>query len=296
MLIVIPAMALASSPLDGRFCALVRDEAALVDVIGSESAVASGRFRITSDARLSARNPRKAGWRSVSSCVHSVSTSIPDVRKLYGPAVRFGDTTDEFLDACEQALAESESQQEERRTLMRNITARTSWDKTVAQMQTLIDAAARAGLTEAARAMLEAPPIPKPRESHVPLPICAARFGYPLRGGFQALMNGFLPLFQGELELNAEVTRVSPLQQTVTLADGRRYRYDTLISTLPLPQFIAAMGEEAPLEIRHAARQLRHVSIRRDRREAPPASAVRPPESARHSGDGRPRCQDSCRF
>lgn len=413
-----------------------------------------------------------------------VSTSIPDVRKLYAAVVRFGDTPDEFLDACEQALAESESQQEERRTLMRSITARTSWDKTAAQMQTLIDAAARAGLTEAARTMLEAPPIPKPRDTNVPLPICApcvvlgggptglsagyhygagsvivekeasiggwcrsiedagftfdhaghimfsndpyvqelyglllgdnvhwqnreawifsqgvytrypfqgalyglppdvlkecligaiearfgrltqgstvtagsapdrdccadgtdvaasllatcttsdapnnfeqfihctwgagvakyfalpynrklwtvpltemetswlggrvplpdleamidgalrpvgkpmgpnARFGYPLRGGFQALMNGFLPLLQGELQLNAEVTRVSPLQQTVTLADGRRYRYDTLISTLPLPQFIAAMGEEAPLEIRDAARQLRHVSIR----------------------------------
>jgi len=416
-----------------------------------------------------------------------VSTSIPDVLKLYAPVVNFGDTPDEFLDACERALAESESQQEGRRALMRSITSRSSWDKTVMQMATLIDAAARTGLTEAARAMLEAPPIPKLRDPHDQLPsyapcvvlgggptglsagyhygagsvivekeatvggwcrsiedkgftfdhaghimfsndayvqelyrlllgdnihwqnreawifsqgvytrypfqgalyglppdvlkecligaiearfgrlrdgspataemsddrdCCAdgtgvtggelatsapsdkpnhgnnfeefiqrtwgagvakyfalpynrklwtvpltemetswlggrvplpdleamiegalrpvgkpmgpnARFGYPLRGGFQALMTGFLPLLRGELHLNAAVTRVSPTQQVVTLADGRRYRYDTLISTLPLPQLIAAMGDEAPLEIHEAARRLRHVSIR----------------------------------
>ena len=32
-----------------------------------------------------------------------------------------------------------------------------------------------------------------------------ARFGYPLRGGFQALMNGFLPHMKGELRLNTKV-------------------------------------------------------------------------------------------
>jgi len=89
-----------------------------------------------------------------------------------------------------------------------------------------------------------------------------ARFGYPLRGGFQALMNGFLPLLRGDLALCAAVTRVSPLLRAVTLADGRRFHYDTLISTLPLPEFIKAMGDEAPLEIRRAASELRHVSIR----------------------------------
>ena len=37
-----------------------------------------------------------------------------------------------------------------------------------------------------------------------------ARFGYPLRGGFQALMDGFLPHMKGKLELNAKVAAVSP--------------------------------------------------------------------------------------
>jgi protoporphyrinogen oxidase len=65
-----------------------------------------------------------------------------------------------------------------------------------------------------------------------------ARFGYPLRGGFQALMNGFLPLLRADLVLSADVERVSPLLRAVTLADGGRFHYDTLISTLPLPVLI----------------------------------------------------------
>ena len=88
------------------------------------------------------------------------------------------------------------------------------------------------------------------------------RFGYPLRGGFQSLMNGFLPLLRGDLMLHADVERVSPLLRTVTLKDGRRFRYDTLISTMPLPLLIAAIGDEAPADVRRAAGELRHVSIR----------------------------------
>ncbi|HSV18264.1 MAG TPA: NAD(P)-binding protein [Casimicrobiaceae bacterium] len=89
-----------------------------------------------------------------------------------------------------------------------------------------------------------------------------ARFGYPLRGGFQALMNGFLPLLRGDLQLRAAVEHVSPLQRTVSLADGRRFHYDTLVSTMPLPKLIAAMRDEAPAEIRRLASELRHVSVR----------------------------------
>jgi protoporphyrinogen oxidase len=89
-----------------------------------------------------------------------------------------------------------------------------------------------------------------------------ARFGYPLRGGFQALMNGFLPHIKGKIELGAEVVQVLPREHIVALADGRRFRYDDLISTMPLPELIKAIGDEAPAEVRMAARGLRHVSIR----------------------------------
>jgi UDP-galactopyranose mutase len=89
-----------------------------------------------------------------------------------------------------------------------------------------------------------------------------ARFGYPLRGGFQALMNGFLPLLNCELSLKTSVLQVSPRQRTLRLDDGRSIGFDSLISTMPLPRLVEACGEEAPAEVRAAAQALRHVSVR----------------------------------
>jgi UDP-galactopyranose mutase len=89
-----------------------------------------------------------------------------------------------------------------------------------------------------------------------------ARFGYPLRGGFQALMSGFIPHLKGTLELNANVVQVSPSQRIVALADGRRFSYENLISTMPLPELVKLIGEQAPEEVRQAARALRHISVR----------------------------------
>ena len=98
-------------------------------------------------------------------------------------------------------------------------------------------------------------PTPKPMGPN-------ARFGYPLRGGFQALMNGFLPHLKGELRLNTRVERVFPFRHSVTLSDGQEVCYRHLISTMPLPALIRAMGNSAPAEIREAADMLRHVSVR----------------------------------
>jgi UDP-galactopyranose mutase len=89
-----------------------------------------------------------------------------------------------------------------------------------------------------------------------------ARFGYPLRGGFQALMDGFLPHLAGQLRLRTRVIEVSPSNHTVTLADGTILPYEQLISTMPLPALVRSMGNEAPLEVRQAAASLRHVSVR----------------------------------
>ncbi len=89
-----------------------------------------------------------------------------------------------------------------------------------------------------------------------------ARFGYPLRGGFQALMDGFLPHLRGELLLSRRVVRVRPSQHSVTFDDGSVVRYDHLINTMPLPTLVALCGEEAPRAVREAAEGLRHVSVR----------------------------------
>lgn len=89
-----------------------------------------------------------------------------------------------------------------------------------------------------------------------------ARFGYPLRGGFQALMNGFLPHLRGELRLNTRVAGVSPKQRRITLADGSHIGFEYLISTMPLPVLVRLMGDEAPRAVREAAAGLRYVSVR----------------------------------
>ncbi len=89
-----------------------------------------------------------------------------------------------------------------------------------------------------------------------------ARFGYPLAGGFQALMSGFLPHIKGRVEMNASAARLLPREHVLVMADGSRYRYGHLISTMPLPELIKLIGTEAPEEVRAAARGLRHISVR----------------------------------
>jgi UDP-galactopyranose mutase len=98
-------------------------------------------------------------------------------------------------------------------------------------------------------------PVPKPMGPN-------ARFGYPLRGGFQALMDGWLPRLRGELRTGARVVRVSPRKHSVMLHNGEELRYQHLISTMPLPELVRQMGDEVPADIRRAVAELRHVSVR----------------------------------
>lgn len=89
-----------------------------------------------------------------------------------------------------------------------------------------------------------------------------ARFGYPLSGGFQALMSGFLPHIKGRIEMNAAASQLLPREHVLVMADGSRYRYDHLVSTMPLPELIKLIGAEAPDDVRAAAAGLRHISVR----------------------------------
>ena len=72
-----------------------------------------------------------------------VSTSVPDVVAGYQGVVRFGDTPEAFVAACEATLAEPPGERTRRRARARAILAQTSWDATVARMAQLIDGARR---------------------------------------------------------------------------------------------------------------------------------------------------------
>ncbi|MBX9680231.1 MAG: FAD-dependent oxidoreductase [Gemmataceae bacterium] len=89
-----------------------------------------------------------------------------------------------------------------------------------------------------------------------------ARFGYPLRGGFQALMNGFKPLLKGPVRLGESVAKVSPSRKVITLKTGEEIPFQQLVSTMPLPVLVRMMGDEAPAEVKEAAAGLRYISVR----------------------------------
>lgn len=89
-----------------------------------------------------------------------------------------------------------------------------------------------------------------------------ARFGYPLKGGFQALMDGFLPHLKGQVRTSTRITKVSPTRHELTLDDGSVVRYEQLVSTMPLPELVKMMGSEAPADVQAAAKKLRYTSVR----------------------------------
>ncbi|MCL6596319.1 MAG: FAD-dependent oxidoreductase [Firmicutes bacterium] len=89
-----------------------------------------------------------------------------------------------------------------------------------------------------------------------------ARFGYPLHGGFEALMRGWLKhLDCGRIWLNTAVVAIDLARQEATMSDGRVVHFEHLINTAPLPEFLKLLSR-VPAEVRAAAAKLRHVSIR----------------------------------
>jgi hypothetical protein len=67
-----------------------------------------------------------------------VSTPITDVAEPYGDIVYLGSTGEEFLAACEAALAAGPEEQSQGAARMRRVLAGTSWDVTVAAMEKLL--------------------------------------------------------------------------------------------------------------------------------------------------------------
>lgn len=83
-------------------------------------------------------------------------------------------------------------------------------------------------------------------------------FHYPAKGGFYAF---FKPMTESlDIRLNARLVDVDARRKTLRFEDGRTTSYNRLISTIPLPDLVAAM-REAPDRIRSCARELRHTRL-----------------------------------
>lgn len=88
-----------------------------------------------------------------------------------------------------------------------------------------------------------------------------ALFGYPLKGGFQALVNGWRKLLDVEqIKTGQNVTSINVRQRTVTVNGSREYPFRRLITTMPLPLLTRAL-EDAPAEVRAAGASLEWTSI-----------------------------------
>jgi protoporphyrinogen oxidase len=89
-----------------------------------------------------------------------------------------------------------------------------------------------------------------------------ALFGYPLRGGFEALVTGWKRYLDlGRVHVNVSVDAIDPVRKTVRLSTGATISYDHLIVTAPLPVIVGLLTR-APAEVRTAAQGLRSVSVR----------------------------------
>jgi len=76
---------------------------------------------------------------------------------------------------------------------------------------------------------------------------------YPKVGGYQSFAS--LLKAGSNIQYGADVVEIDLSQQELTLADGRRFVYEQLINTLPLPTFIRAC-RQVPRNVLEAAEQL----------------------------------------
>ena len=77
-----------------------------------------------------------------------VSTPVNDVKVPYGHVVAIAETAEEFIAACDAALAMTPEQTARMVQQERDIVANTSWDKTASAMQQILLTTKRADSTE----------------------------------------------------------------------------------------------------------------------------------------------------
>ena len=87
-----------------------------------------------------------------------------------------------------------------------------------------------------------------------------AKFIYPRNGGIGALSRRLAEVLPKPPVYQTQVTRVNLREHTASLSNGQTIRFDALVNTAALTRFID-MIEDAPADIRDAARQLRASTV-----------------------------------
>jgi protoporphyrinogen oxidase len=85
------------------------------------------------------------------------------------------------------------------------------------------------------------------------------QFKFPLSGGTGEFYRRFEPILEGHIEFNQRVDLINAKKKEVLFKDGRRVRYDLLISTVPLDRLCNQLLNDAvPEIIKTNAARLRH--------------------------------------
>jgi protoporphyrinogen oxidase len=80
-----------------------------------------------------------------------------------------------------------------------------------------------------------------------------SHFRYPSEGGFMCYLRKFLPM--GNLKLEHELVSIDARSRLLTFRNGVTAKYDSLVSSVPLPDLIP-MIQGAPADVLEAARKL----------------------------------------
>lgn len=90
-------------------------------------------------------------------------------------------------------------------------------------------------------------------------------FHYPRSGGIQSLFDAFRHRLSSKttIDTGRTIQRIerNGTAWAVSLADGTRRTYDRLVSTIPIPDLIEALGPMVPEDVRAAAGALKYNSI-----------------------------------
>jgi UDP-galactopyranose mutase len=86
-----------------------------------------------------------------------------------------------------------------------------------------------------------------------------SEFWYPREGGIEGLAQALeRKIAPDRIWLQADVAAIDLPRCELQLSDGRRIRYERIISTLPLPAIVRLLGSAAPREICARAMELKH--------------------------------------
>lgn len=84
-------------------------------------------------------------------------------------------------------------------------------------------------------------------------------FWYPEKGGIEELIKG-LSSMAGGICTNSQAVKINLKEKTMVLKDGKKQKFDKLISTIPLPE-LGKIITPLPDDIRRSFKQLKWVSI-----------------------------------